>query len=308
MESFSVALTNVLVTLFYLVPGYVIRKMDKAAEEHLPTLSAILVYIGTPFLEISMFLTLDFDPTILANMGIFFLITLFTQAAFMALVYLLCRDKRDSRNRVLVISSTMGNVGFFGAPLARALLPDVPEVACYIVMYMLSMNLLAFTIGTFFITDNRKYISVRSLLLNPTTFGLLFAFPCFLFGLKNILPAPLITAVTNIGNMTTPLCMFILGIRLASAPLRDLLLFKRVLFAPLLKLIGYPLFAFGITSLLPVADSIRAVVLIASSVPCASVILSLSEMYEGESSFSANALLISTLLCFLTIPVLMLLL
>lgn len=308
MESFSVALVNVLVTLFYLVPGFVVRKMNKATEDHLPTLSAILVYIGTPFLEISMFLTLDFDPEILVNMGIFCLLTLFTQSAFMALVYLLCRDRQDARNRVLVISSTMGNVGFFGAPLARALLPDVPEVACYIVMYMLSMNLLAFTVGTFFITGNRKYISVRSLLCNPTTFGLLFAIPCFLFGLKNVLPAPLISAVTNIGNMTTPLCMFILGIRLASAPLRDLFLFKRAFFAPLLKLVAYPLFAFGIASLLPVADSIRSVVLVASSVPCASVILSLSEMYRGESSFSANCLLTSTLLCFLTIPVLMLLL
>ena len=32
---FTIALTNVLVTLFYLVPGVVLKKMGKAKEEHL---------------------------------------------------------------------------------------------------------------------------------------------------------------------------------------------------------------------------------------------------------------------------------
>lgn len=308
MESFSVALVNVLVTLFYLVPGFVIRKMNKATEEHLPTLSAILVYIGTPFLEISMALSIDFDTKILANMGIFFVITLFTQAVFMAIVFVLARGKENAQKRVLVVSSTLGNVGFFGFPLVRALLPGVPEAACYVVMYMLSMNLLSFSFGIYFVTGDSKYISVRHLLCNPTTFGLLFAIPCLVFDLKTVLPAPLINAVSTVGNMTTPLCMFILGIRLASAPLRGLFRQKRVFLAAALKLVAYPLFAFGCCSLLPVDPAIRAVLLVTSAVPCASVILSLSEMYRGESAFSANALLTSTLFCFLTIPVLMLLL
>ena len=308
MSPFFIALTNVLVTLFYLIPGFVVRKMHKVDERHLPTLSAILVYIGTPFLEISMFLTLDFDPAFLLDMGIFFLITMFTQASFMALVFLFSKDKQNARTRILVISSTMGNVGFFGLPIARALLPDIPELPCYIAMYMLSMNLLAFTVGVFAVTGDKKYISVRALLFNPTTFGLLFAFPCFLFGLKNYLPVPLINAISSIGNLTTPLCMFILGIRLASAPLKNLFSSPRVFLAPLLKLVAYPLFAFGFASLLPVSDSIKAVLLVVSAVPCASVILSLSEMYEGDSAFSANCLLSGTLLCFITIPLLVLLL
>ena len=308
MTSFSIALTNVLVMLFYLVPGYIVRKMHKASEDHLPTLSALLVYIGTPFLEVSQFLTLDFDVGILLNMGLFFVITLVAQGAFMVIVWFVLRDRGNAFNRVLVAASAMGNVGFFGAPLTRALLPDFPEAPCYIVMYMLSMNLLVFTVGTFFITGDRKYISVRSLLFNPTTFGLVIALPCFIFGLKNYLPAALVGAVTNVGNMTAPLCMFILGIRLASAPLKDLLRYKRAFFAPLLKLVLYPLFAFALVYFLPIPYTLKAVTLVVSSVPCASVLLSLSEMYKGERAFAANCILTSTLLCFLTIPVLMLLL
>ena len=42
--SFQIALTQVLLTLFYILPGYVISKMKKASAKHLPTLSAVLIF------------------------------------------------------------------------------------------------------------------------------------------------------------------------------------------------------------------------------------------------------------------------
>ncbi|MGN1207541.1 MAG: hypothetical protein ACI4SP_04510 [Eubacteriales bacterium] len=45
-----------------------------------------------------------------------------------------------------------------------------------------------------------------------------------------------------------------------------------------------------------------------SSVPCASMIFTLAEIHHGDSELAANCLLVSTLVCFLTIPLLALLL
>ena len=58
---FGISLSIVLVTLFYMILGFVIRKMNKASETHLQTLSGILIYICNPFLEISAFMSLDFS-------------------------------------------------------------------------------------------------------------------------------------------------------------------------------------------------------------------------------------------------------
>jgi predicted permease len=53
---------------------------------------------------------------------------------------------------------------------------------------------------------------------------------------------------------------------------------------------------------------IKASVVILSAAPCASIILSLAELHGSGAEFSANCLLVSTLLCFLTMPLFTLLL
>lgn len=85
---FSIALSNVLVTLFYMIPGFVVRKMNKASETHLQTLSGILIYICTPFLEISAFMSLDFSISETAEMIKFFIVSFCLQSIFMLILYL----------------------------------------------------------------------------------------------------------------------------------------------------------------------------------------------------------------------------
>ena len=303
---FSIALSNVLVTLFYLLPGFVLRKMGKAKPEHLPTLSAILVYIGTPFLEISAFMNMEFSWTDVGNMGIFFLATFAAQCLFMLAVRLILGKRRFGipKNRLLAIGSVMGNVGFFGLPIVCALLPDHPEAACYSTMFSLSMNILAFTVGVYCLTGDKKYMSAKAAIFNPTVFGFVLALPFYVFGLKAHLPAVLIGAIELIRNLTTPLCMFILGIRLASAAFREIWNKPIVYLTAACKLLVFPLFSYFLVSLFPMPDSLRWSVLILSGTPCASILLSLSELHGSEPDMAANCILVSTLLCFLTMPVL----
>ncbi len=303
---FSIALSNVLVTLFYLLPGFVLRKMGKAKPEHLPTLSAILVYVGTPFLEISAFMNMEFSWTDVGNMGIFFAATFAAQCLFMLLVRVILGKRRFEipKNRLLAIGGVMGNVGFFGLPILTALLPDHPEVACYSTMFSLSMNILAFTVGVYCLTGDKKYMSAKAAVFNPTVFGFILALPFYVFGLKAHLPAVLVSAIELIRAMTTPLCMFILGIRLASAAFREIWNKPIVYLTALCKLLVFPLFSYFAVSLLPVPDALRWSVLILSGTPCASILLSLSEMHGTEPDMAANCILVSTLLCFLTMPIL----
>lgn len=297
-----------LLTLLYIAPGYAVCKCKKAAAEHLPTLSAVLIYICSPCLIVTSFLNMDFSVEMLGQMGLFFAVTLALQSAFMAILYGLFRRKYDNAAfRILTIAAVMGNVGFFGKPIVEALLPAHPEAVCFSAIYSGSMNVLAFTMGIYCLTRKKEYMRLRSALVNPASLSLCAAVLMFVFGARQVIPDLLMNSLTLLGAMTTPLCMFILGIRLATVPWKKLLLRPFVYGISLCKLLAFPLFSFGVVSLLPLPAAFRASVLILSATPCATVILSLAEMHRSEQELSANVVLVSTLICFLTIPLLSLL-
>jgi len=306
---FQIAVTNVLVTLLYILPGYVLCKLKKATADHLPSLSGVLVYAASPCMIASTFISLDYSREHLVNMLLFFLVSLILQGAFMALIYLIFRRKmQDAKYRILNIGSVLGNVGFFGLPIVQALLPDHPEVMCYSSMIVISMNILVFTMGVFCLTGDKKYMTLKSGLINPTMLGFIVGFPLFLLGARPHIPDELFDCINLLGKMTTPLCMIILGIRLATVKLRPLFTRPIIYLICLGKLILFPLFSYACVYFLPLPDAFKASILILTSVPCASVILGLAEIHHSETELSANCVLVSTLLCFLTIPLLTLLL
>ena len=104
------------------------------------------------------------------------------------------------------------------------------------------------------------------------------------------------------GSMTTPLCMMILGIRLATVDIGALFTRPFVYLVCLGKLVVFPLFCYAVVRLLPVPESFRASLLILSAVPCASIIFNMAEIHNRETELSANCVMLSTLLCLLTIP------
>ena len=307
--SFAIAFENVGIALLYFLPGYLLCKWKKAFGEHLPTLSALLIYIGTPALEINAFSSLKCTAENTWWMILFFIVTLALQCGFIAVVFLLFRKKRkDSRVRMTAIGSVMGNVGFFGMPIIRALLPNAPEVASYVAVFMLSMNILVFTVGAFCLTGKREYISLRCAFCNPTVIGFLIALPFYIFDIDSFLPQAVQNAITTVSSMTMPLCMFVLGVRLATKPLKTVIRQPVVYGISALKLLVFPVISYGIVTLLHLPYSFRAAILILCGTPCAAVILSLAELYNKETKLAADTLIVCTILSVLTIPLLSLLL
>lgn len=305
---FEVSIINVLTTLLYIIPGFLLCKCKKATADHLPTLSAILVYICGPVLVIKSLFSFDYSLEMMKNMGIFFAVTLIVQIIFMLLVYLVCRKKYDdAKYRVLTIGSVVGNVGYFGLPVITALFPNNPEVAAYSCVFSITMNILIFTIGIFCLTKDKKYISIKSAFINPTIIAFVIGLPLFIFGVKNYLPTVIIDAVNLVGGMSTPICMFILGIRLATMSFKKIFAVPFTYLIVAIKLVLFPLFAYACVYFLPIDSILKASLLILSATPNASILLSLAEIYKSQTEISANCIFLSTILCVLTIPLLVLL-
>ena len=111
-------------------------------------------------------------------------------------------------------------------------------------------------------------------------------------------------AVSIVARMSSPLCMFILGVRLAQMSFRSVFSRPFVYLTTVLKLVVFPLFCWIILHFLPLDPVFKASVLVLASVPNAAIMLSLAELHHGETELAANTLLVTTLLCFLTMPVL----
>lgn len=293
--------------LSFIIIGFALVKLNLAETQHGKSLSSFLIYCATPGMFISSFQEIELSGKNNTLLIYFFLVSLAAQILMFLIMYLFFRKKiRQTDNgkyKILVIGSFMGNVGFFGQPVLTTLFPDYPIAPCYCMMFATSMNLLMFTIGEYMISGNKKYISVKRAFLNPTVLSVIVAIILYALNIK--LPALIIDVTSILRNMAGPVCMILLGFRLASMNFREIFCQPFAYLVSLLKLIIFPLIAYLITLLFPGLDYVfRTSILISASVPCASMILALSEIHSCEQNKAAYSVLITSVLCGITIPLL----
>ncbi len=300
---FTVAFSNVLLTLLYIIPGFVCRKTSIAKAEHLPTLSGILVYVCSPCMIVNSFMEIERTATEFGRIMLFFAVALAIQAVLTFVLYFIFKNKFDDvKYRMLTVSFGLGNAGFFGIPIIKAILPDYPEVASFACVYIVGMNMLTFTIGAYCLTGDRRRMTFKKAFLNPSFVGLVVALLLYVANVKSVMPDMLLDAINLLNRITTPLCMIILGIRLASVSFKKLFARAYVYIICACKLLIFPFACLGIIYFLPFDPVFKAAIFILGGTPCASVMLNIAEMYEGETELAANCVLLSTLLCIFTIP------
>ena len=309
MLPFTVTFSNVLLMLLYLLPGFFMCKVRKVKPDHLSSISVILLYICGFALYVNALYGLDPSPELFLKMGLFLLIALAGETALMLLILLvLGKEKRkEFALRMLSIATVMGNVGFFGMPVVRALFPDAPEAAVYSSMFNAALNILAWTVGVFTLTGEKKHISLKSALVNPSMLAVFTGIILCLLNAKDWLPDILRTGFSTLGAMSTPLCMIILGVRLATMDFKVLFTTPLAWLISAGKLMVFPLFCYLLVLPLPLDPVFKGSILILAGTPCASILLNLAEIHHNGQELAANCALLSTLLSILTIPLLSLL-
>ena len=301
----EVAFSNVLVTLLYIIPGFICCKTKIAKAEHLSTLSAILVYVCSPCMVVNSFMQIERTPRMHGQKMLFFVVSLAIQTVLTFILYGIFRKKfHDVKYRMLTVSFGLGNAGFFGIPIIKALLPGHPEVACFACVYIVGMNMLTFTIGAYCLTGDKKRMTLKKAFLNPPFISLLVALVLYAVNFSGIMPELLGGALDLLNRTTTPLCMIILGIRLASVSFKKLFTRIYVYIICACKLLIFPFACLAIVYFLPLSPVFKAAMFILGGTPCAAVMLNIAEMYDGETELAANCVLLSTLLCVFTIPIL----
>lgn len=287
------------------LPGFFLTKANVLKEEHIKGFAVFLLYVCSPALSIYSFQQAECNMEILINIGILLLVTTFMQVLIMGIGFLINIKtyKIDGASRVATVAAAFGNVGFFGVPILQALLPDHPEAMVYSAVMSVMMNLIGWTLGMFMMSGDRKHVSVKNFLINPTTLCLLIALP--LFFTNTSLPKPVMNFVEFFSKMSTPTAMTVLGMRLAFVKFRDLMDYRQVV-AIFLKHIALPLITFGIMYALPVDETLKISTYILSCMPPAAITLNFAELSNTSPKTAANIVVVGSLLVAITLPVLLL--
>lgn len=305
---FNLLFSTVFILLIYMAIGFILVKAGKASLNHVKSITGVLIYVLGPAMILNSFMKLEFSWEAFAKIGIYFFLSLIAQILFFLLIFaFLGRKYSDSKYRILTVGSVLGNVGFLGMHVISSIFPTEPIVLCYSSINVMTMNLIVFTIGTYLITNDKKYISLKSAILNPTTIALLISIPLFMANLKY--PSLITQPVELLSKMSTPVCMIILGMRLANSSLKDLFSRGFVYATCLLKLIVFPVLVFFFVKLIPIDDIIlKTSLVVLAMTPSGAIIESLAELHDCQQEFAANVVLLTTILCVITIPLMSMLL
>ena len=304
--SFTITLSLVATMLIYAVPAFLLIKAKLVKESAIQGIAAILLYICTPSIIINAILQAEFNKDTLIDLLIFSALALVIQAIVFGGSYLILRRRfNDARARVASVASVLGNYGFFGIPLLTGLMPDKPEAVIYTAIMSIFLNFIAFTFGSMLISGDAKYVSVKKLFLNPSVLPALVAIPLFIANIS--LPDRIMSILELFQTISTPLCMFVLGMRLATVKLSDVFGNPYSYFAVIIKQLIMPLIALAFVHLLPCNPVMERSLVIMCSCPIASVILNISEVLGNGQKHAVNVVLLGTILSIVTIPLIMLL-
>jgi predicted permease len=314
--NFLVALQTVGILLAMAVPGFIIVKAKLIkANDAIKVLSVVLLYVCQPFITVNAFLNTAFDSRILVNLIFIVLITSVLMVILLYLAYFTFQKDRGAQRRdVYSFASSFGNVGYMAIPFLQILTNNNSEIILYATASLVGFNFVGWTLGCFFISRNKKHISLKHAILNLPTLSFLIVLPLFIFNLNFIrFPSlqPLANASSLFANMMAPISMTILGMQFSKIKFKELFNDYRLYITAAIKLIVSPLIAVGLLLLCNLfvdLSDIKLNIVVLAAMPSATLVMMFSAIYDSDTASAAKSVLMTTVFSVITIPLAILLL
>jgi len=288
-----------------LAGGFILVKLKLAKSSDSRYLSLVLLYLVNPCVLITSF-QLEISPERLRAM-LFSLCAGILAHVLMLLLNMLLRKflKLKPVEQISCIYTNCMNllIPIVGSVLGKEWIP-------FTSMYMIIQVTLMWTHGRILISGETK-VSLKKIFGN---LNIICIFIGLALGLMQIpLPSLLAGAMESICSMLGPISMVITGMLIGGADLKKIIRMPGVWKVVFLRLLAYPtivllIFKFtGIAALVPNGAQILLVSLLAAGAPSATMVVQLSQLYSDEGEYASAINVISTLLCILTMPIIIML-
>ena len=202
------------------------------------------------------------------------------------------------KRAVLKAATISNNAVFMGLPVIGAVFGPIGVIYGSIIMIPVGIFMWSIGLSQFMKTDKKE--TIKMLIKNP---GLLAIVLGFAYALMPItLPYFLEGAILAFGRSTTALTMFIVGSILAGINFKTIF-DKDGLYYSFIRLIAIPAMVFGLMTLVNADPLVRGVMTLSSAMPMAVVTVMQAEKSGRDMAFASKAMLMSTLLSIITLPI-----
>lgn len=318
-------LTALLKIFILMLPGFILKRRKIITNVQTNGIASIITKTTYPCLVITA-MQMEYSPKVLANCPYVFIV----YAGVMLLAFLLAKavgrlaSLPTGRSRLLTFMLIFGNTGFIGLPVLNGLFG--PKAVFYGAICDATCDIFLFTFGVTILRSaaaskqvdaadlsasqeteagGNVKIRIREALreiFNPCTIGVMIGLILYISRIR--LPEVVGEPVALLGSSTTPLAMFIIGSQLADINPKSLFGDKHIYLGCFLKLLIMPAVALALSYLVIGAGSLLSTVIIMeASMPAAAVTVIFTQQFRGDVEFAAKGVLMSTLLCIFTIPI-----
>lgn len=300
------ALIEKLALLFFtMLVGFFAAKCGILNRETNQTLSSIIVNITNPLQILASVMT---GERLLSNLQVLELTVVnavcYVLMIVLGLVFvkvLRVPSREATACRLLLLLS---NVGFLGYPLAEALLGESAKFC--VTIFVLSFHLVCWTYGVYLVEGTGKFRFSWKILLRPCVVCALLAYAIYFTGLR--FPAAVGQAANYVGDLTGRLAMVVVGVSLAQLSFRTVFGNWRIYVLCALKLVVLPLLFWAALRGVLKDPLMLSTGTLSLCMPAATSVTILCYQYGQDETIASSGVFLSTLLCIVTIPLMMTLL
>lgn len=300
MEMTAIITEKIMEMFFLLALGAVMFKAGIIDRISNKKLSDILLMVISPSLIISSY-QIAFEDRLLKAL----LITFALSSLSFLLTILFCRlclrkGQDSSVEKMAVIYS---NCGFIGIPLINGIL-GAEGVFC-MTAYITVFNVFVWTHGVILMSgEDRKFRwkEMGKNLITPAVIAVIAGLCLFLSGIH--LPEVIASPIANVGNMNTPVAMFVAGANLAQGNLLASLKKARVYYISLLKLLVAPAITAALVIMFSPDFQVSLTVFLAAACPSGAMGTMFALRHNKNSEYASELFAVSTLLSLVSIPLL----
>ena len=302
MSVFDRMLNTQALMFIYVVTGIIMAKTKILKHEGRSSFINLLLDITLPCMILNSF-NVDIGIDELLSAGKIMIISSVLTLIAWLLAKVFWRNEPPNRRAVLEFSTLFSNAGNAGMPIVASVFGA--QGVFYASFYLLPVRILIWTVGLSLFVDEQDNRKKLLLLLKTPSVDVVFIGIALMF-LPFKLPGVLSTAIKNIGDMTGPLSMMIIGAALGESDIRsafELDAFKLTA----LRLAILPVLYMVLLRLAGVETLLWEVAVVLTAMPAAANTEIFAEMYGKDYHFAARCVVVSTIISLFSVPLLTLL-
>ena len=292
------------VIILYLIAavGFVADKVGFFPEKTAKNCTDLLFYIVTPAVIVESFLNLEYNSETIKGLFIALGCGFLLHGLCVITAPLIFNRCPKDKAAIFKYASCYGNCGYMGLPLANALFGS--EGVFYCSAIVISFQIFSFTHGIYVMTkgmEGKQKFDLKKLILNPGIISVAIGMPLFLLEVN--MPRMVLSPISYVASLNSPLAMLIFGTYIANTSFKSIFKEWRIYCVAAIKLLVTPAILLVLFKLFGISGVLLGSVMVPASAPSASNTALFAAKYGRDRGLASQTVAIVSFISIITMPI-----